>query len=65
MVSEKIRTLKDRYQNGRDNIGRDLVGVCLAECLLYRRGTGFFSSSALKAYAAAMDHVLKEMVKGT
>jgi superfamily II DNA or RNA helicase len=63
MVSEKIRTLKDRYQNGRDNIGRDLVGVCLAECLLYRRGTGFFSSSALKAYAAAMDHVLKDMVK--
>jgi superfamily II DNA or RNA helicase len=63
MISEKIRILKDRYQNGRDNIGRDLIGVCLNECSLYRRGTGFFSSSALKAYAAGIDHVLKEGVK--
>ena len=63
MISEKIKSLKDRYQNGRDNIGRDLVGVCLSECNLYRRGTGFFSGSALKAYAAAIDHVLKDDVK--
>jgi superfamily II DNA or RNA helicase len=63
MISEKLRRLKDRYQNGRDNIGRDLVGVCLFECRLYRRGTGFFSGSALKAYASAMDHVLKDGVK--
>jgi len=63
MISEKIRNLKDRYQNGKDNIGRDLVGTCLAECSLYRRGTGFFSGSALKAYAAGLDHVLKEGVK--
>ena len=63
MVSEKLKNLKDRYQNGRDNIGKDLVGVCLSECSLYRRGTGFFSSSALKAYAAGIDHVLKEGVK--
>lgn len=63
MFSEKIKNLKDRYQNGKDNIGRDLVGVCLSECNLYRRGTGFFSGSALKAYAAGIDHVLKEGVK--
>jgi superfamily II DNA or RNA helicase len=63
MVSEKLKNLKDRYQNGKDNIGRDLVGVCLSECNLYRRGTGFFSGSALKAYAAGIDHVLKEGVK--
>ena len=63
MVSEKLKNLKDRYQNGKDNIGRDLVGVCLSECSLYRRGTGFFSGSALKAYAAGIDHVLKEGVK--
>jgi superfamily II DNA or RNA helicase len=63
MVSQKIKELKDRYQNGRDNIGRDLVGICLSECVLYRRGTGFFSGSALKAYAAGIDHVLKEGVK--
>ncbi len=63
MISDKIRKLKDRYQNGKDNIGRDLVGVCLSECILYRRGTGFFSGSALKAYAAAIDHVIKDKVK--
>lgn len=63
MISEKLRRLKDRYQNGRDNIGRDLVGVCLFECRLYRRGTGFFSGSALKAYASAMEHVLRDGVK--
>lgn len=63
MVSEKLKKLKDRYQNGKDNIGRDLVGVCLSECSLYRRGTGFFSGSALKAYAAGIDHVLKDGVK--
>ncbi len=63
MTSSKVRQLKDRYQNGKDNIGKDLVSVCLSECVLYRRGTGFFSSSALRAYAGAMDHVLKNTVK--
>jgi superfamily II DNA or RNA helicase len=63
MLSDKILNLKDRYQNGKDNIGRDLVGTCLSECILYRRGTGFFSGSALKAYAAAIEHVLKDNVK--
>jgi superfamily II DNA or RNA helicase len=63
MISSNIKNLKDRYQNGKDNIGRDLVGVCLSECILYRRGTGFFSGSALKAYAAAIDHVIREKVK--
>ena len=63
MISDKIKNLKDRYQNGKDNIGRDLVGACLSECTLYRRGTGFFSGSALKAYAAAIDHVIKDKVK--
>jgi superfamily II DNA or RNA helicase len=63
MISEKIKRLKDRYQNGKDNIGRDFIGICLSECKSYRRGTGFFSGSALKAYAAGIDHVLKETVK--
>ena len=63
MVSEKLKNLKDRYQNGKDNIGRDLVGVCLSECSLYRRGTGFFSSGALVGYATAMEHLINENVK--
>ena len=63
MPSAKLLGLKDRYQNGRDDIGRDLIAPCLAEAILYRRGTGFFSSSALIAYAGAMDHIINDSVK--
>jgi len=63
MPSASVLALKDRYQNGKDNIGRDLIARCLSEASLYRRGTGFFSSSALKAYAAAMDHIIGNKVK--
>jgi superfamily II DNA or RNA helicase len=63
MPSAKLLGLKDRYQNGRDDIGRDLIAPCLAEAILYRRGTGFFSSSALIAYAGAMDHIISDSVK--
>ena len=63
MPSKKITQLKDSYQNGPDRIGRDLVQPCLEECKLYRRGTAFFSSSALKSYASSIDHILKDNVK--
>ena len=63
MPSDKIKKLKGRYKNGYDNIGRDLFGVCLKECRLYRRGTGFFRGSALIAWAGAIDHILKDDVK--
>ncbi len=63
MLDQKILSLKERYQNGRDNIGRDLVQVCMSECILYRRGTGFFSSSALKSYIDVIDRVINENVK--
>jgi hypothetical protein len=63
MVSSKLLLLKDRYQNGKDDIGKDLIEPCLSECTHYRRGTGFFSSSALKAYASAMSHVIGNKVK--
>jgi len=63
MVSEKIKNLKDRYKNGYDNIGKDLIGSCLKECKLYRRGTAFFSGSALMSWAEAMSHVVNDGVK--
>lgn len=63
MPSSLIQNLKDRYKNGYDNIGRDLIGACLSECKLYRRGTAYFSSSALMSWAAAMDHVISDNVK--
>jgi len=71
MISKDIRNLKDRYQNGsdrygagrRDNIGRDLMVPCLREAKLYRRGTGFFSSSALKSYVEVLDRMINEDIK--
>jgi len=63
MPSQEINNLKTRYKNGEDKIGRDLIGPCLKECKLYRRGTGTFTSSALKAYVGAIDHLLKDDVK--
>ena len=55
--------LKRRYRNGPDNIGRDLVAPCLKHSTLYRRGTGFFSSGALVAYAQVMDHLVSDKTK--
>jgi superfamily II DNA or RNA helicase len=63
VLDEDILNLKDRYQNGYDNIGKDFLGKCLKECSRYRRGTAFFSSSALMSWADAMDHLINEKVK--
>lgn len=57
------QNLKRRYRNGPDNIGRDLVAPCLKHSSLYRRGTGFFSSGALVAYAQVMDHLVSDKTK--
>lgn len=56
-------TLKRRYRNGPDNIGRDFIARCLECAMLYRRGTGFFSSSALSAYASSMERIVKDRTK--
>jgi superfamily II DNA or RNA helicase len=63
MLNQEILSLKERYQNGFDNIGKDFLGVCLKACNKYRRGTAFFSSSALMSWADAMDHLINERVK--
>lgn len=61
--SEKIRNLKFVYENGPDNIGKDFVKPCLEECVLYRRGSGFFSSSALLAYVDALEAIIDGKTK--
>lgn len=63
MPSESILRLKDYYENGPDNIGRDLIRPCLKECSLYRRGAAFFGSSTMVTYADALHHVIKDDVK--
>jgi len=60
---EDIFRLKDRYQNGKTSIGEELIRPCLSLCSHYRRGTGFFSSSALKSYSSAIGSIIKNDVK--
>jgi superfamily II DNA or RNA helicase len=62
-LNELKANLKRRYRNGPDNIGQDFVSACLRHSILYRRGTGFFSSSALAAYAESIDRMLTEELR--
>jgi superfamily II DNA or RNA helicase len=63
MLSQKIRDLKSSYQNGEVLIGEELIKPCLGACIRYRRGTGYFNSSALIHYADVLDYVIKKRVK--
>jgi superfamily II DNA or RNA helicase len=60
---DDIFSLKNRYQNGDVQIGSELIQPCLSLCNHYRRGTGFFSSSALKAYVSAIDNIINDKIK--
>jgi len=62
-LSEKIKNLKFVYENGPDNIGQDFVKPCLEGCILYRRGSGFFSSSALLSYTDALESIIDGKTK--
>ncbi len=63
MPDIKLKKIKDRYQNGKDNIGKDFMRPCLELCTHYRRGTGFFSSSALKSYSGSLGRIITDDVK--
>ena len=58
-----IYELEDFYQNGPIKIGDVLIKPCLSLCFHYRRGTGFFSSSALKSYVSSFDNIINEKTK--
>lgn len=52
------KRLKKRYKNGPDNIGTDFVAPCMKEAVLFRRGTAFFSSGAMLAWASSLEHLI-------
>jgi len=57
--------LERKYKNRQGvNIGQELIAPCLAgEPKLYRRGTAYFSSSSMKAYAESMSKLIEKKVK--
>ena len=56
---EEIKNLKPFYKNGTDNIGNDFLKPCLKNCVMWRRGTLGFSSSALKTWAGSFTNILE------
>ena len=53
-------SLKSFYRTGFDEIGRDFFGPCLSACTSYRRAAGYFSSSALVYWAAALPKLVRD-----
>jgi len=61
MLSHNVKQLKRRYENLTGaNIGSQFIQPCLNECTKYRRGTGYFSSSALLTWAGALENIIKD-----
>ena len=53
-------SLKSFYRTGLDEIGHDFFGPCLSACTTYNRAAGYFSSSALVYWAAALPKLVKD-----
>ena len=57
---EQIRKLADHYRTGRDDLGRDFFEPCFAYCHLYRRASGYFSSTALLSWLTGITRLVSE-----
>ena len=55
---EVIRALRAHYRSGDSDLGRDFFSPCLMSCTKYRRAVGYFSSTALQAWADALPRVV-------
>ena len=53
-----LLALKSHYRSGKDKLGADFFGPCLKHAMLYRRAAGYFSSTALLAWADALPEVI-------
>lgn len=56
--SDKVLSLKYHYRSGKDDLGRDFFLPCLSQCISYKRAVGYFSSSALISWAAALPRIV-------
>ena len=51
--------LNSHYRSGHHELAKDFFEPCLMEAVLYRRSVGYFSSSALTTWAAALPRFVK------
>lgn len=56
---EVLRNLRDHYRSDTDSLGDDFFKPCLAHATRYRRAAGYFSSSALLTWSAALPRALE------
>ena len=54
-----LDNVKTKYETPGSSLGSDFIRPALAECILYRRETGWFRSSALRVWAGSLIDVLQ------
>ena len=54
-----LENVKTKYETPGSSLGKDFIRPALAECILYRRETGWFRSSALRVWAGSLIDVLQ------
>ena len=57
------REVKRKYRNTNDEKISDFISLCINDSIIYRRGTGFFTSSALKSYSESLIKIIKSDIK--
>ena len=57
-----IGEIKSFYRTGRDDLAVEFFTPCLQYCSSYKRAAGYFSSSALRTWSAALPRLLADKV---
>ena len=60
IYEEDISYIKSTRNDKYNNIAKDFIEPCLSECEYFRRDTGWFQSSALKAWVGALQHLIEK-----
>jgi len=53
-AQDAVRNLSSHYRSGTNNLGKEFFAPCLTACRRYRRAVGYFSSSSLVTWSAAL-----------
>jgi hypothetical protein len=57
---EGLEGVKAHYRSGADTLADDFFGPCLRHATLYRRASGYFSSTALLSWVSALPRLIQE-----
>lgn len=59
----KYREVKAMYRSGESNLIQDFFFPCFDECTSYKRAVGFFTSTALRAWATGLTRMARTSIK--